>query len=31
MSNNNGGSVKRTLREKKFIEAYIENCGNATE
>ena len=31
MSNNNGGSIKRTLREKKFIEAYIENCGNATE
>lgn len=31
MSNNNGESIKRTLREKKFIEAYIENCGNATE
>lgn len=31
MSNNNGGSIKRTLRERKFIEAYIENCGNATE
>ncbi|GAH28994.1 unnamed protein product, partial [marine sediment metagenome] len=23
--------TKRTLREKKFIEAYIENNGNATE
>ncbi len=31
MSNNNGGSIKRTLRERKFIEAYIGNCGNATE
>jgi len=29
--NNNGESIKRTLKEKKFIEAYIENCGNATE
>jgi len=31
MSNNNGRSIKRTLRGRKFIEAYIENCGNATE
>lgn len=31
MSNNNRGSIKRTLREKKFIESYIDNCGNATE
>ncbi|MBA7588470.1 hypothetical protein ES708_30528 [subsurface metagenome] len=31
MANNNGGSIKRTLREKKFIESYIDNCGNATE
>ena len=29
--NNNGEPIKRTLRERKFIEAYIENCGNATE
>lgn len=28
---NNRGSVKRTLRERKFIKAYIENSGNATE
>jgi len=28
---NNGESVKRTLRERKFIDAYIENNGNATE
>ena len=31
MSNNNGEPIKRTLRERKFIEAYIGNCGNATE
>ena len=31
MSNKNKESIKRTLREKRFIEAYIENCGNATE
>jgi len=24
-------SIKRTLRERKFIKAYIENSGNATE
>jgi hypothetical protein len=24
-------SIKRTLRERKFIDSYIENCGNATE
>ena len=24
-------SIKRTLRERKFIKAYIENAGNATE
>lgn len=24
-------SIKRTLRERKFIEAYIENYGNATK
>jgi len=31
MSNNNGKPIKRTLRERKFIDSYIENCGNATE
>lgn len=31
MSNNNGNSVKRTVRERKFIDAYIDNNGNATE
>ena len=25
------GKTKRTLRERKFIDAYIENGGNATE
>lgn len=25
------GEVKRTLREKRFINSYIENCGNATK
>jgi len=29
--NNNGESIKRSLRERKFIDSYIENCGNATE
>ena len=24
-------TIKRTLRERKFIKAYIENSGNATE
>ena len=24
-------SIKRTLKEHKFIEAYIDNCGNATK
>jgi len=24
-------SIKRTLRERKFIDSFIENCGNATE
>ena len=24
-------SIKRTLRERKFIKAYIENSGNATK
>ena len=24
-------TIKRTLRERKFIKAYIENAGNATE
>ncbi len=28
---NNRGSVKRTVRERKFIDAYIENGGNATK
>ena len=31
MSDNNEKSIKRTIKEKKFIDAYIENCGNATE
>ena len=31
MSDNNGKPIKRTLRERKFIDSYIENCGNATE
>ncbi len=31
MTDNNGESIRRTLKEKIFIEAYIENCGNATE
>ena len=29
--NNNGEPIKRTLKQKKFIEAYIENNGNATK
>lgn len=24
-------NIKRTIKERKFIEAYIENCGNATK
>ena len=28
---NNKGSVKRTVRERKFIKAYIKNNGNATQ
>jgi len=31
MSDNNEGSIKRTIRERKFIDSYIENNGNATE
>lgn len=31
MTDNNEEPVKRTLRERKFIDAYIENNGNATE
>lgn len=31
MSDKNGKPIKRTVREKRFIEVYIENCGNATE
>ena len=31
MSDKNEESVKRTLRERRFIEAYVGNCGNATE
>jgi len=27
----NNGEVKRTLREKRFIDSYIDNCGNATK
>ena len=30
-NDNSGESVKRSLRERKFIDAYIENNGNATE
>ena len=31
MTDNNNGSVKRTLKEKKFIEAYIKHQGNLTQ
>lgn len=31
MTDNNEKSSKRTMREKKFINAYIENNGNSTE
>ena len=31
MSNNNGEPIKRTIKERRFIDSYIEQNGNATK